>query len=100
MAYPLKTYQLDEIESSFDGFRTAVSYALLYYLYHHQSWKSQRHFRQIGYRPEYNPTLGCFKKADFQEPVKTLWFASPFSRVVYWHVQYMLRLGGYLNEND
>ena len=100
MAIPLDAYRLDEIERSFEGFRTAVSYALFCYLYNYQPWERRKHFKQIGVNLYRLTLLARFKWVDFYEPVKTLRFAHPFGRVVYWHVQYILRLGGYLNDKS
>ena len=99
-AIPLDAYRLDEIERSFEGFRTAVGWALFRYLYDYQPWENRKHFQRVMARPRHEPLLMHYRWYDFHEPVKTLQFASPFSRVVYWHAQYILKLGGYLDDKD
>ena len=100
VAIPLDAYRLDELERSFEGFRTAVGWALFRYLYDYQPWGNRKHFRVVCVKLHSEPQIGRFRWIDFHEPVNTLQFASPFSRVVYWHVQYILKLGGYINDKD
>jgi len=100
MAIPLDAYRLDEIENSFEGLRAAVGWALFRYLHDYQPWRGRKHFRQVCARLHHEPQIAQYRWLNFRQPVNTFRFAHPFDRFVYWHVQYILKLGGYLNEND
>jgi len=102
MAIPMDAYRLDEIERSFESFRAAVGWALFRYLYlrDYQPWDNREHLKRALAHLRSEPLLMRYRWIDFHESVNTLKFARPFSRVVYWHVQYILKLGGYINDKD
>jgi len=99
----MSAYSLAELarlsrEKSFEEFRKMVGHALFMYLYFYQPGPGQEHFRLIGSRGALRPSR-YVTWAKFTRPVRELW-AYAFDRFVYWHVQYILKLGGYLNDKD
>ena len=100
MAVPLG-FRLTKREKSFEGFKAAVAYGLFAYLSRYQPQPGRDQFREIGVELPIEPSMQRYIWAFIAWPCD-IWQLKvrTFTRTVYWHVQYILKLGGYLNDKN
>jgi len=108
MAYSLKQFHRPCREMSFEHFRAVVAYVLLSYLSYFQPDALNfcgPVFRHTDIKTITNSSSAreLFVFQDYSIDLteqKGEWFNSPFRLTVYWYVQHLLRLGGYINEES